>query len=84
MDDLSTADTKANPSGAPTAGGATSLGSRFGGASLTAHVLRFVARVARDLESVAYRRLRELERRTQAEHPSVHPGAPQRAKQGAA
>ena len=34
-------------SGAPEAGGATSSGSRFGGVSLVAHLLRFVARVAR-------------------------------------
>lgn len=68
----------ANPSGAPTFGGSTSHDSRFGGKSLFASLLRFVARVARDLESTAYRRLRELEERSTD---GPHPGAPNRVKQ---
>src|SRR5437660_10198118 len=44
----------ANPSGAPEAGGATSHGSVFGGDSLTARLLRMVARVARDIEAHCY------------------------------
>jgi hypothetical protein len=81
MEQIRSPDTTANPSGAPTAGGATTLGSRFGGASLLAHLLRLVARVARDLEATAYRRLREMELRSQAEHPDEpRPGAPRRVK----
>ncbi len=48
----------ANPSGAPEAGGATTWASRFGGDSLEAHLWRFVARISRDIEAAAYRRLR--------------------------
>lgn len=70
----------ANPSGAPEAGGATSRGSRFGGDSLLAHFLRMVARIARDLEATAYRRLRDME---QAAGRDAHlrPGAPNRVRQ---
>ncbi len=75
---------QANPSGAPTAGGATSRGSQFGGGSMTARVLRLVARVARDVEASAYRRLRELEQAELARDPDGHrPGAPRRVKQAA-
>jgi hypothetical protein len=72
--------TGANPSGAPEAGGATTWGSRFGGDSLEAHVLRFVARIARDIEAGAYRRLRDLEQRSQKSGDQPHPGAPRRAR----
>jgi hypothetical protein len=70
----------ANPSGAPEAGGATTWGSRFGGDSLEAHFLRFVARIARDVEAGAYRRLRDLEQRSQSNGHAPHPGAPRRAR----
>ena len=71
-----------NPSGAPEAGGATTPGSLFGGDSLPARIWRFLARVARDLEATAYRRLREMEQRSkQPGH--EHPGAPKRAKEAA-
>jgi hypothetical protein len=74
----------ARPSGAPEAGGATTLGSIFGGQSLVAKLWRMLARVARDLEATAYRRLRDLEaerlRRKQATC-GVDPGAPKRVKQ---
>ncbi len=69
----------ANPSGAPEAGGATSRGSQFGGNSLTAKFLRMVARVARDVEAEAYRRLRDLEQRA-GEHDGFRPGAPNRVR----
>jgi hypothetical protein len=69
----------ANPSGAPEAGGATSRGSLFGGDSLTAKFLRMVARVARDVEAEAYRRLRDLEQRES--HDGFRPGAPKRVRQ---
>ena len=71
--------TAANPSGAREEGGATTWGSRFGGDSLEAHFLRFVARIARDLEAGAYRRLRDLEQRSQKGGEQPHPGAPRRA-----
>jgi hypothetical protein len=70
----------ANPSGAPEAGGATSHGSRFGGDSLLARFLRMVARVARDVESVAYRRLRDLEHDAEAREGHPLPGAPNRVR----
>lgn len=54
----------ANPSGAPEFGGATTRQSLFGGRSILAHLLRFVARIGRDLEATAYRRLKDLEGRT--------------------
>ena len=73
--------TNANPSGAPTAGGSTAPGSQFGGQSLIAHALRFLARIARDLEATAYRRLREMELKSQGKDPRPHPGAPDRAKE---
>lgn len=69
----------ANPSGAPEAGGATSRGSRFGGDSLLASFLRMVARVARDVEAEAYRRLRDLEQRADKSAP-FRPGAPNRVR----
>jgi hypothetical protein len=69
----------ANPSGAPEAGGATSRGSVFGGDSLTAKFLRMVARVARDVEAEAYRRLRDLEQRADTSDP-FRPGAPNRVR----
>jgi hypothetical protein len=70
----------ANPSGAPEAGGATTWASRFGGDSLEAHFLRFVARIARDIEAGAYRRLRDLEQRSQQRGAAPHPGAPRRSR----
>jgi hypothetical protein len=70
----------ANPSGAPEAGGATSHGSRFGGDSLMAKLLRMVARVARDVEAEAYRRLRDLEQAAEAREGHPLPGAPNRAR----
>ena len=69
----------ANPSGAPEAGGATSCGSRFGGASLWAKLLRMVARVARDVEAEAYRRLRDLEQQAE-KGGGFRPGAPNRVR----
>lgn len=68
----------ANPSGAPQAGGATSPGSRFGGVTLLARALRFVARVARDLEAGAYRRLRDMEQEARRRGEAPGPGAPNR------
>jgi len=69
----------ANPSGAPEAGGAVSRGSVFGGDSLMARLLRAVARVARDFEATAYRRLRDMEMRAQ-KGPGPRPGAPNRVR----
>jgi hypothetical protein len=69
----------ANPSGAPEAGGATTPGSVFGGDSLEAKFLRFVARMARDVEASAYRRLRDLEREAQKAG-GIRPGAPNRVR----
>ncbi len=69
-----------NPSGAPEAGGATTPGSLFGGDSLLARVWRLLARVARDLEATAYRRLREMELRSKHDG-REHPGAPKRTKE---
>jgi hypothetical protein len=69
----------ANPSGAPEAGGATSRGSVFGGDSLLAKLLRMVARIARDLEATAYRRLRDMEQRQQ--QGGYRPGAPNRVRE---
>lgn len=74
----------ANPSGAPEAGGATSRGSRFGGDSLTAKLLRMLARVARAVEASAYRRLRDLERELQQRDQTIQrPGAPRRVREAA-
>jgi hypothetical protein len=75
---------KANPSGAPEAGGATSSGSVFGGRSLLAQAWRMLARIARDLEATAYRRLRDMEaRRSHVSHPgdAMEPGTPKRVKE---
>jgi len=69
-----------NHSGAPEAGGATTRHSMFGGDSLLAHALRWMARVGRDLEASAYRRLKELERVRTGGKPSDSPGAPRRAR----
>ena len=69
----------AAPSGAPDAGGATTTGSHFGGTSLTARFLRAVARIARDVEAEAYRRLRDMERAS-ASPDEPHPGAPNRVR----
>lgn len=66
----------ANPSGAPEAGGATSRGSLFGGDSLMAKLLRMLARVARDLEATAYRRLRDME----LQQGGQRPGSPNRVR----
>jgi hypothetical protein len=66
-------------SGAPDAGGATTFGSQFGGTSFTAHVWRFLARSARTLEALAYRRLRDLEQQSGV----AGPGSPRRAKAAA-
>jgi hypothetical protein len=79
-------DNTANPSGAPEAGGATSHGSVFGGRSLVAQAWRMLARIARDLEATAYRRLRDMEaRRAATKHPGEErdPGAPRRVKEAA-
>ena len=77
----------AHPSGAPEAGGATTRGSIFGGRSFVARAWRMLARVARDLEATAYRRLRDLEARRDhvASHPgdAREPGAPKRVKEAA-
>jgi len=78
MDPIDFGKDAANPSGAPEAGGATSRGSRFGGDSLTARLLRMLARVARGLEATAYRRLRDLELR--ANGAEKRPGAPNRVR----
>jgi hypothetical protein len=51
------------PSAAPVAGGATTPSSRFGGATLEAHLFRFLARLGRRVTALAYRRLRDLEKR---------------------
>lgn len=75
----------AAPSGAPEAGGATTMGSRFGGDSLEAKFLRALARVARDLEAGAYRRLRDLERlERERVRGGRRPGAPNRVVRAAA
>jgi hypothetical protein len=77
----------ANPSGAPEAGGATTPGSVFGGRTLVARVWRMLARIARDLEATAYRRLRDMEDRRKGvkSHPgdAKEPGAPRRVKRAA-
>jgi hypothetical protein len=73
-------DAAPNPSGAPEAGGATSRGSVFGGESLLAMFLRAVARIARDVEAEAYRRLRDLEQRTERREGDPRPGAPNRVR----
>jgi hypothetical protein len=71
----------ANPSGAPEAGGSTSRGSVFGGDSLMAKLLRMVARIARDLEATAYRRLRDMEMRAAGKNDQcIRPGAPKRVR----
>ncbi len=71
----------AAPSGAPEAGGATTRGSQFGGLTLMARFLRAVARVARDVEAEAYRRLRDLERLAAGgEDPRLRPGVPNRVR----
>jgi hypothetical protein len=72
---------EANVSGAPEAGGATTTGSRFGGVSIVAHILRFVARVARDLEATAYRRLRDMEINAKRRGQGNGPGAPNRVRE---
>ncbi len=68
-----------NPSGAPEAGGATTHGSVFGGRSLQAHLLRFLARWARTVEAAAYRRLRDLDR--DAGEPDGTRGRPHRVRE---
>ncbi len=73
----------ANPSGAPEAGGATSRGSHFGGDSLVARLLRMVARIARDVEATAYRRLRDLEQQQRRAGVGDRPGAPRRVREAA-
>jgi hypothetical protein len=70
----------ANPSGAPEAGGSTARGSVFGGDSLMAKLLRMLARIARDLEATAYRRLRDMELRADKGEGGVRPGAPNRVR----
>ncbi|MCU1280429.1 MAG: hypothetical protein JWM53_3975 [bacterium] len=70
----------ANPSGAPEAGGSTACGSVFGGDSLRARLLRMVARVARDVEAEAYRRLRDMEQRAARSDGGFRPGAPNRVR----
>jgi len=70
----------AHPSGAPDAGGATTRSSQFGGNTLKARFLRMVARVARDVEAEAYRRLRDMERGIRQYDGGVRPGAPNRVR----
>ena len=65
-------------SGAPEAGGATSRGSSFGGASVQASLLRAIARVARSVEAGAYRRLRDMDRGAPA--PTGWGGRPHRVR----
>jgi hypothetical protein len=72
----------ANPSGAPEAGGATTPASQFGGNTLMARFLRMVARVARDVEAEAYRRLRDMERGIRQYDGGLRPGAPNRVRRG--
>jgi hypothetical protein len=72
-----------NRSGAPEAGGATTRHSMFGGDTLLARLLRMIARVGRDLEATAYRRLREMELRRTGGRPSNSPGAPRRTREAA-
>lgn len=48
-------------SGAPTAGGATTPASRWGGDHLKAKALRWIARLGRHITGFAYRRLRVME-----------------------
>jgi hypothetical protein len=54
------------------------LHSLFGGGSWPARLWRFLARISRDLEATAYRRLKELEQRSKNSRP--HPGAPRRTR----
>ena len=71
----------ANPSGAPEAGGSTARGSMFGGDSLLAHLLRMVARIARDVEASVYRKLRDMELRAVTRSGGeFRPGAPNRVR----
>src|SRR5436305_1890394 len=70
---------RANPSGAPEAGGATTPGSQFGGESMSASFLRAIARVARSVEAAAYRRLRDLDR--SAGEPTGARGRPNRVRE---
>jgi hypothetical protein len=53
------------------------------GTSLVATALRFIARIARDVEATAYRRLRDLELKRTGGKPSHDPGAPRRAREAA-
>jgi hypothetical protein len=68
----------ANPSGAPDAGGATTLGSHFGGDTWSAHALRALARWSRAIEAECYRRLRDRELRES--DGTFRPGAPNRVR----
>jgi hypothetical protein len=52
----------------------------FGGVTLLARFLRMVARIGRDLEATAYRRLKELELQRTGGRPSHDPGAPRRTR----
>lgn len=79
-DENEQARSEAHRSGAPEAGGATTRYSHFGGDTLQARLLRMVARVARDLEASAYRRLRDLEQQRTGGTPSDEPGVPRRAR----
>jgi hypothetical protein len=51
-------------SGAPSAGGATTVHSRFGGSGWEAAALRMIARAGRRITGFAYRRLREMDGRS--------------------
>lgn len=81
-------DVTANPSAAPLAGGATTPGSRFGGMSWKAQLLKLIARVGRHMTGFAYRELRkmELEREHQpaGDHRAGTAGLPSRAAGGPA
>ena len=72
--------TRANPSAAPVAGGATTPGSRFGGHSLQARTFRWMALIGRRMTGIAYRNLRRLEgwrtRQGQAGSPNRVAGGP--------
>jgi hypothetical protein len=74
-------DTTANPSAAPVAGGATTPGSHFGGASMKARAYRLLARLGRRMTGLAYRKLRDLDHAepawwSPAGRPSRTAGAP--------
>ena len=52
----------------------------FGGTTMMARLLRLMARVARNLEATAYRRLKEMELQRNGGIPSRDPGSPRRTR----